>query len=61
MPVKGLALTNREQAWMIMGKGMRWCTGQATTGRKHKTDHPILTNMEAALLATFCLGSTSSE
>jgi hypothetical protein len=32
-PVRSPVITDREQAWMAVSKGVRCCTGQAATGR----------------------------
>jgi hypothetical protein len=37
---------------MVMSKGARWYTGQATIGGKRQAEHPVLTDRETTPTAT---------
>jgi hypothetical protein len=50
--VRNPVLTNREQAWFVVSKGIRWCTRQAATCRKCQVKSVGLVNKEMAPMAT---------
>lgn len=43
---KELLIADWKQTWMAVSKGMRQCTGWATTGRKCQAESPILADRE---------------
>jgi hypothetical protein len=47
-----LVLAKMEWVWMVVRKGVRWCSRQAATSRKCQAEHPVLADMETSMIAT---------
>jgi hypothetical protein len=46
--VRSPVLADRDQTWMVLCKGLRWCTGCANTGIKCWAECLVLANREMA-------------